>query len=148
MENIIEKKLRDEWSFYKVEGDELLQNWLEGLPSWTRATNEEIVNFFNYKLMHGPKDIKFLAMAGYKEVEKFLWDYIRSNDQRDIFYMDAILGLSVFGEEAAFEFIEKSLESDLEHRFSSNNYVLYWLKKLDIKRAKDIVIKYKEKKKD
>ena len=57
--------------------------------------------------------------------------------------MDAILGLSVFGNESAFEFIEKSLNSDIEDRFSDNKYVLYWLKKLNLEKAKNIVSKYK-----
>ena len=63
MERMVEKRIREEWSFFKVEGDEAIKNWLEGLPSWTKLSHYDLVYFFNFKLMHGRKDTKFFGFS-------------------------------------------------------------------------------------
>ena len=138
-----EEKLREEWNYFKVEGEDALCYWLENLPNKIKASDDELVFFFNYKLMHGPKDTKFLALTGYKGVQKILTDYITSNDKKDYYYLDAILGLSCYGEESIFDLLEEALQSNLKNSFCSKKYVLYWLGIIDFKRAKDILKKYK-----
>ena len=143
MDRKTEERLRAEWNYFKVEGEEALCNWLKELPSWVKASNQEIVLFLNYKLMHGPKDSKFLALTGFKEAKNILKDYITHNDKKDFYYLDAILGLSCYGDEEIFDLIEERLKSDIQESFCSRKYALYWLENIDFKRAKDILEKYK-----
>ena len=143
MNRAIEEKIREDWNYYKVEGEEALCIWLRDLSEKIGVTSNEIVFLLNYKLMHGPKDSKFLALTGYKEAEAILKNYINSNDKNDFYYMDAILGLACYGEESIFDLIEERLQSDFKDSFCSKRYVFHWLEMLDFERAKDIVTKYK-----
>ena len=143
MNRAIEEKIREDWNNFKVEGEGELCFWLRGLSKKMGVTSNEIVFFLNYKLMHGPKDSKFLALTGYKETEDILKNYIISNDKNDFYYIDAILGLACYGEDSTFDLIEERLQSDFKNSFCSKRYVFYWLEMLDFERAKDIIKKYK-----
>ena len=145
MDRITEEKLREEWNFYKVEGEEALCNWLRDLPDLIKESEQDILFFLNFKLIHGPKDSKFLALTGYSGVKHILENYISSNDKKDFYYLDAILGLSCYGEESIFDIIDECLRSDFKDSFCNKKYVLHWLEKIDFKRAKDILEKYKRK---
>lgn len=140
-----EEKLREDWNYFKVEGEGALINWLRDLNVQLNISSEELVFFLNYKLMHGPKDSKYLALTGYKEVKEILRRYIDSNGKDDFYYMDAILGLSCFGDDSVFDIIEECLALDFKNSFCSKKYVFHWLEMLNYERSRKIVQTYKNK---